>query len=1017
MIPSQSSGTLRKLASKSPSSFVKGLVLDVDVEGKEGARWKLACDEEMTVEKAVQMVLGGLRLSGMEFQRAALWVPQIGIYLKEEKKMSYYFTKDNKKVFNLVLKNSEPPSKTVLIQVEEEKYQLSIWDNTTIKGLLLYAFGGRGNFSISLAGDGDSSKIKLDDSQLVGERNTFVVKEELYGERSKGRRKSRTTSSKVLQNRSHNEPLPPNYIPTSPLEASTSSSKAKKKLFKNDEAISSSISPGEKLKLSFSRNFITCFSKKNQFFIFAGSLECILIYLLDNYDYKSVKKYSSVKITKDNASGQNSWADMVETFVLSYRKFYTPCFLFSTLRGFWEVAKQQEIQSEKLHTRLTGIIFFLLRWLDTQFEDFRGHLMQELQDWIFTIPDEFQAPLLKEIQLQIRPKPKPTQLLTYVDSDEEEESLNLYLTFKQAQQNSRPPSRRISKGRRRSDRIQDKRSLSENNNKKTRIRSQPRSDTRVARKSTSFRLKDPDVSRSVSPIRDPNSNSVSPKDRPVLEVAFDIEPATSPSTPQQPTPASLQPTPASPPLRPMDSKHRKASSSGRVRSMRVSNSERALSKENPIRINKDFFSSSNDNERLQLRTVELSSSLEFEDRETNKEILKANEKKSDDVIVLKNSLDVKLLSPKNQVSDSLPYKSPDLKSLSNSDLERLPNERTESPARRVPSRNNTPKRDQSERRGNTNTNTNTNSNSNPNPNPKLHPENSLANLAKAQYSKISKSNPNLTKRKESKKNRNTELIDLEAILRDLKVKNRMPKWDLLALNSASFAEQWTILDMKNLREIQHYTVFHYKRKEWQRMMERGKMLAEFVESRIVGEEEMEDRIKTISYFVQVALKFLAVNNFHALMFVLEALNAPNVVRLTKTFSKLEDMEPIAYEAFQKLKRLWTPEDFSFLKTSVSNQLQQLDEAVIPWLKVIDKDIEKLEMLQDFVFLDETPLLNYEKMYGMALIKKLIINTQKSLHCFNIDEDHQNNSILQTLLQNLPISSPEDRERCSRACED
>jgi len=86
------------------------------------------------------------------------------------------------------------------------------------------------------------------------------------------------------------------------------------------------------------------------------------------------------------------------------------------------------------------------------------------------------------------------------------------------------------------------------------------------------------------------------------------------------------------------------------------------------------------------------------------------------------------------------------------------------------------------------------------------------------------------------------------------------------------------------------------------------------------------------------------------------------------------------------------------------------------LELIDKNVLELEVLHDFFFQDDMPLLNFEKMHGLAAHNKIVVHCQKSIQIFNIDDDNQNNKTTQNLLNNLIVLSEEDLQKYSEICE-
>jgi len=190
--------------------------------------------------------------------------------------------------------------------------------------------------------------------------------------------------------------------------------------------------------------------------------------------------------------------------------------------------------------------------------------------------------------------------------------------------------------------------------------------------------------------------------------------------------------------------------------------------------------------------------------------------------------------------------------------------------------------------------------------------------------------------------------------------NNPVHWTVLDIPADSFADQWTIMDMKQLKMVTLYDISRCL--NWLNLIKRADELSAWVASQIVLESNITKRASIISLMIKIALRFLELNNFNGLMSILQGLKDPSITRLKATRHTLQTVEYRALESWiQFEERLCSDTRYTVLRESIVSQIAT-HQNVIPWIKLLNKDVNEIERLySDYVLFEDNVYWNYEKM--------------------------------------------------------
>ena len=254
------------------------------------------------------------------------------------------------------------------------------------------------------------------------------------------------------------------------------------------------------------------------------------------------------------------------------------------------------------------------------------------------------------------------------------------------------------------------------------------------------------------------------------------------------------------------------------------------------------------------------------------------------------------------------------------------------------------------------------------------------------------------------------------------------KLSLLDIKPVVIAGQWTLLDMRNFQNIPVSEFYAQntidERPEWYKMLSRGQAFTKWLAMSIVQVKQLPQRAKALKRAINLAVKFLELNNFNGLMCTWGALNTTAVHRLSKTFKKLPKS---SVELFKSLEeKLSESNNFANLRWSIQKQ-RTSGSALVPWFELIVKNRNLLDEFDDVltpphVYVDAT---NRDSVhYSFSKFAKLADQIEDFLACqhnnrkldLHSTQHHISEQIIQNWLTELETSGEEELWQLSIACE-
>lgn len=254
------------------------------------------------------------------------------------------------------------------------------------------------------------------------------------------------------------------------------------------------------------------------------------------------------------------------------------------------------------------------------------------------------------------------------------------------------------------------------------------------------------------------------------------------------------------------------------------------------------------------------------------------------------------------------------------------------------------------------------------------------------------------------------------------------KLSLLDIKPVILAGQWTLLDMRNFQNIQLSEFYAQnesgERPEWSKMLRRSEAFTKWLALSIVQIKQLPQRVKALKRTINLAVKFLELNNFNGLMSTWGALNTLAVHRLAKTFKKLPKSSTEVYRSLEE--KLSESNNFANLRWSIHKHRLQ-GAALIPWFELIAKNRNLLDEFDDVLSPPRahvTPANRDTVLYSFSKFAKLADQIEDFLgyqhNNRNLDlhstQHHISEQIIQSWLTELDTSGEEELWQLSIQCE-
>lgn len=221
------------------------------------------------------------------------------------------------------------------------------------------------------------------------------------------------------------------------------------------------------------------------------------------------------------------------------------------------------------------------------------------------------------------------------------------------------------------------------------------------------------------------------------------------------------------------------------------------------------------------------------------------------------------------------------------------------------------------------------------------------------------------------------------------------------------------------------TTVEEARPEWTKLLTRGEAFTKWLAFSIVSLTQISHRTKALKRTLDLAIKFLELNNFHGLMCTWGALNTGAVRRLTKTFRKLPRASIDILRSLDE--KLSESNNFANLRWSIHKQRSQ-GQALIPWFELVAKNRNMLEEYDDVITPPEFGPITRENrdkaLYSFSKFAKLSDQIEEFLACqhnnrhldLHSTQTHISEQIIQNWLSELGSTGEEELWRLSLICE-
>ena len=198
---------------------------------------------------------------------------------------------------------------------------------------------------------------------------------------------------------------------------------------------------------------------------------------------------------------------------------------------------------------------------------------------------------------------------------------------------------------------------------------------------------------------------------------------------------------------------------------------------------------------------------------------------------------------------------------------------------------------------------------------------------------------------------------------------------LFDIDVSDVAKQFCLIDKDNFNKIHSRELL---RKSWitvdkeelspsiVQLIERFNKLSQLVSTCILQRQKHKQRVKTIDWFINLAMKCKEMNNYFSLVAIIGGLQDPSVSRLHKTW---EDINPKLQHSFSELIQIMDLRDnWSNYRKSLAHNISN-KEPIIPYIGIYLKDLVVIEdTLPDYLSdANDKTIINVDKWRKLSAV--------------------------------------------------
>lgn len=187
------------------------------------------------------------------------------------------------------------------------------------------------------------------------------------------------------------------------------------------------------------------------------------------------------------------------------------------------------------------------------------------------------------------------------------------------------------------------------------------------------------------------------------------------------------------------------------------------------------------------------------------------------------------------------------------------------------------------------------------------------------------------------------------------------------------------------------------------VINRFNIISGFVTSEIVSAKAIENRVRILSFWIEVAEKSRELKNFHSLYAIYTGLNATPVFRLKKTWARVSKSNLHTFAAFKQLLSA---------SGNMKNLRNVMQKAVNPCMPHIGIFLGDLTFIEDGnASVAKYQMINFDKLRRIAGV------VEKVQECQHVTYNFFHDAVLEEFLDDLPGTiDPKQLYRMSLACE-